>query len=116
MGRVRAEFMPSSSLAITPLSWIGLTLALCTTAYACLSLWAWYRCERLRKHPRADVNERASQAVSILKPLHGAEPGLFENLESFCLQDYSGPVQIVFGVHDEADPATKAVKVASATG
>jgi ceramide glucosyltransferase len=43
--------------------------------------------------------------VTILKPLHGAEPGLFENLVSFCTQDYAGPVQIVFGVQDPRDDA-----------
>ena len=53
---------------------------------------------------------KAPTAVTILKPLHGAEPGLFENLESFCLQDYAAPVQIVFGVHDEHDPAIRAVR------
>ena len=50
------------------------------------------------------------EPVTILKPLHGAEPGLFENLESFCLQDHGAPVQIVFGVHDESDPATFVVQ------
>jgi len=50
------------------------------------------------------------QAVTILKPLHGEEPGLFENLESFCRQDYGAKMQIVFGVHDEADPAIHVVR------
>ena len=36
--------------------------------------------------------------MTILKPLHGDEAGLYENLASFCEQDYRGPVQIVFGV------------------
>jgi len=52
--------------------------------------------------------------VTILKPLYRCEPGLFENLESFCWQDYRGPVQIVFGVHDEADPAIVVVKALQA--
>src|SRR3954469_9936100 len=47
--------------------------------------------------------------VTILKPLHGDEPGLFANLASFCSQDYAGPVQIVFGVQAPADPAAAAV-------
>jgi ceramide glucosyltransferase len=48
-------------------------------------------------------------SVTILKPLHGAEPGLFANLASFCVQDYPGPVQIVFGVKDRADAAVDVV-------
>ena len=48
-------------------------------------------------------------SVTILKPLHGAEPGLFANLASFCVQDYPGHVQIVFGVEDGADPAIDVV-------
>jgi ceramide glucosyltransferase len=43
--------------------------------------------------------------VTILKPLHGEEPGLEDNLLSFCTQDYAGPVQVVFGVQDPRDPA-----------
>ena len=54
------------------------------------------------------------EAVTILKPLHGDEPGLFENLEGFCRQDYAAPLQIVFGVHDEADPATQVVRALQA--
>jgi ceramide glucosyltransferase len=42
--------------------------------------------------------------VSILKPLHGAEPGLYENLRSFVEQDYP-TVQVVLGVGDRKDTA-----------
>jgi ceramide glucosyltransferase len=43
-------------------------------------------------------------AVSLLVPLHGAEPGLEENLRAFALQDY--PVyQLVLGVARADDPA-----------
>jgi ceramide glucosyltransferase len=54
---------------------------------------------------------RASMpGVTILKPLHGAEPGLFENLLSFCTQNYPGPVQIVLGVQDPRDDAIAVVE------
>ena len=43
-------------------------------------------------------------AVSVLKPLYGAEPGLYENLLSFVDQDYP-TVQIVFGVRSSDDGA-----------
>ena len=55
------------------------------------------------------VDERFP-GVSILKPLRGAEPGLYDNLASFCDQDYPGPVQIVFGVQDPRDPAVVVVE------
>ena len=48
--------------------------------------------------------------VTILKPLYLNEPGLPDNLESFFVQDYPGPIQIVFGVHDEKDPAAEVVR------
>jgi ceramide glucosyltransferase len=42
--------------------------------------------------------------ITILKPLCGAEPGLYQALRSFCEQDYP-EYQIVFGMRDQADPA-----------
>jgi ceramide glucosyltransferase len=48
--------------------------------------------------------------LTILKPLHGDETGLYENLASFCEQDYSGAVQIVFGVENPNDPAIAVVE------
>jgi ceramide glucosyltransferase len=52
--------------------------------------------------------------VTILKPLYLGEPGLSDNLESFFAQDYPGAVQIVFGVHDETDPAAEIVRALQA--
>jgi ceramide glucosyltransferase len=48
-------------------------------------------------------------AISILKPLHGAEPGLYENLRSFVEQDYPAR-QIVLGVTDSQDGAIEAAQ------
>jgi ceramide glucosyltransferase len=47
--------------------------------------------------------------VAILKPLHGAEPRLEENLESFFLQDYPA-FEIVFGCRTAEDPALAVVE------
>jgi ceramide glucosyltransferase len=47
--------------------------------------------------------------VSALKPLHGDEPGLYENLRSFAEQDY--PVlQFVLGVNDPEDGSVRAAR------
>ena len=48
--------------------------------------------------------------VTILKPLHGAEPGLFKNLASFCTQNYPGAVQIILGLQDPGDDAIAVVE------
>ena len=47
--------------------------------------------------------------VTILKPLRGVEPGLYDDLASFCDQSYPGPVQILFGLEDAADAAIAVV-------
>jgi ceramide glucosyltransferase len=62
----------------------------------------------LRLYARRRVpGSRHYPSVTILKPLYGAEPGLFDNLASFCRQDYPAPVEILFGVADPDDPAAE---------
>ena len=46
-------------------------------------------------------------AVTILKPVCGLDAELYDNLVSFCTQDYGAPVQIVIGAHRESDPAVE---------
>jgi ceramide glucosyltransferase len=55
-----------------------------------------------------------SPDVTILKPLHLGEPDLSRNLETFFAQAYAGKVQIVFGVHDQSDPAVGVVRALQA--
>jgi ceramide glucosyltransferase len=54
---------------------------------------------------RMEPHPAATPGVTILKPLHGDEPGLFDNLASFCDQSYQGSVQMVCGVRDPKDGA-----------
>ncbi len=83
----------------------GLTLLSVASLYAVLAVVAMIRRRFEPRHvPRAD-----GPSVTVLKPLCGAEPGLYANLRSFCVQDYS-QFQIVFGVRDSADPALAVVE------
>lgn len=47
--------------------------------------------------------------VSILKPLKGIDDNLFDNLESFCMQDYP-EFEIIFSLQDRNDLAYKVAR------
>ncbi len=84
---------------------IGFASLAVAASYAVISLLAvlvWNR-------PRAALNSLRLPPVTVLKPLCGAEPGLYANLRTFCEQNYP-EYQIVFGVRDLADPALAVVE------
>jgi len=51
----------------------------------------------------------ATPPISILKPLKGTDPEIYECLRSHCLQDYP-EYEIIFGASDPNDPAIATVK------
>ncbi|MGI4876271.1 MAG: bacteriohopanetetrol glucosamine biosynthesis glycosyltransferase HpnI [Janthinobacterium lividum] len=57
-----------------------------------------------------EPSDRSAVPVTILKPLHGDEPRLRENLASFLAQDYAGVVQLICGVQSTVDPAIAVVE------
>lgn len=59
--------------------------------------------------PREDPRVNELPPVSILKPLKGEDPEIFESFRSHCLQDYP-QYEIIFGVSDANDPAVHAVE------
>ena len=63
-----------------------------------------------RYAPKSEPAAAALPAMTVLKPLHGAEPHLEDNLATFFTQDYKEPFQLVFGIQDEADPAIAVVE------
>ena len=48
--------------------------------------------------------------VTLLKPLHGDEPGLRASLETFLRQDYGGRIAMRLGLQDAKDPALAATR------
>ncbi len=61
---------------------------------------------RFRKRRlRAEAKPRLSELppISVLKPLHGAEPGLEENLRGFFRQSYAGGYELLFCARHEDD-------------
>jgi len=48
--------------------------------------------------------------VSILKPVKGFDPGMYEAFRSHCLQQYAGECELLFGAGSEDDPAVEAVR------
>jgi ceramide glucosyltransferase len=85
--------------------------ALLMVAAACGCLYMVVATVVIARAARPVSGQGASApSVTILKPLHGDEPGLFENLASFCEQDYAGAVQIVLGVSSAGDAAVAVVE------
>jgi ceramide glucosyltransferase len=76
------------------------------TAYYALCLWGAARFLNEAHHvPPEDY----TPPVSILKPLKGADPEIYEAFRSHCLQNYP-QYELVFGVADLSDPAAEAVR------
>jgi ceramide glucosyltransferase len=76
---------------------LGLFGTLTSTVYLIMVLSAVLRFRRRRK-----IATGITPPLSLLKPLHGAEPGLYEYLESFFHQDYAD-YEIIFCARHEDD-------------
>src|SRR5438094_6016974 len=80
---------------------------LSSTVYLLLGLIA---ARRFRRELRSEARPLTDLPfVSVLKPLHGMEPMLEHNLESFFRQDYP-KFEIVFGARHKDDPALQIVE------
>ena len=73
--------------------------------YFMAALWSARSFVR-RRAPTTDF----APGVSILKPLKGFDPGMYEAFASHCRQQYAGEYEILFGVSSLDDPAVAAVE------
>lgn len=88
---------------------LGVVFTLLGFAGAVYALASVLLLEHFVRLPGADAASEYP-AVTILKPLHGSDASLETSLESFFLQDYPAPIQIVFGVDDRQDAAVAVVE------
>src|SRR5205807_8373446 len=89
---------------------VGILGCLSSSVYYLLCLWSAVSFLRGRK--AADRSVRPTQSlppVSILKPLKGTDPDIYESFRTHCLQDYP-EYEIIFGVSDPEDPAVASVR------
>ena len=77
--------------------------------YYSLCLWSAASFLRNRKVLRGSLRDETAPGISILKPLKGVDPDIYESFRSHCLQDYP-EYQIIFGVSDAEDPAVPSVR------
>jgi ceramide glucosyltransferase len=87
----------------------GILGCLSSSIYYLICLWSAAVFLRERK---ADKSVRPTQTlppVSLLKPLKGTDPDIYESFRSHCLQDYL-EYEIIFGVNDPDDPAVASVQ------
>src|SRR6202795_2468639 len=82
---------------------------LSSSIYYLLCLWSAAKFLREREAGEGTRAPHALPPVSILKPLKGTDPKMYEGFRSHCLQDYP-EYEIIFGVSDPNDPAIESVK------
>jgi len=77
--------------------------------YYLLCLWGAASFLRNARRHTGAIRSDNLPGISILKPLKGVDPEIYESFRSHCLQDYP-QYQIVFGVSDPEDPAVPSVR------
>ena len=88
---------------VSPFQLAGLVLGLSALAYLMLvlrSIWNY--------HEQAPRMRDWRPPVSILKPIYGTEPHLYDCLRSFCEQDWPC-YEVIFSAHSPEDPAVAVV-------
>ncbi|MET1047510.1 MAG: bacteriohopanetetrol glucosamine biosynthesis glycosyltransferase HpnI, partial [Hyphomicrobium sp.] len=97
--------MPLPLLLLNPFVIAGVLLGLAALAYLVLALYFTWR---FREGP-VSAPDGYRPPVSVLKPVHGAQPFLYECLRTFCDQDWP-QYEVIFGAHSDNDPAVAVVK------
>jgi ceramide glucosyltransferase len=90
------------------LQFVAVVGSVSSSIYYLICLWSTATFLRGRKAAKSVRPPQPLPSVSILKPLKGTDPDIYESFRSHCLQDYPD-YEIIFGVSDPGDPAVASV-------
>jgi ceramide glucosyltransferase len=79
-----------------------------SSVYYLLCLWSAAKFLRARK-PAVERGGSFLPPISVLKPLKGMDPEMYESFRSQCLQDYPFH-EVIFGVSDSNDPVIEVIQ------
>jgi ceramide glucosyltransferase len=85
------------------------SLAILTAVSFALTVWRWIASLRFPLHRRM-VPPASLPGLTLLKPLKGCDAETKNCLRSWFLQQYPGPVQILFGAASTEDPVCAVVR------
>jgi ceramide glucosyltransferase len=98
----------TTRVALQAVAALGTIASLCFYFLSALGVVS-YLSDRRKKSGQASVPDGQLPPVSILKPLKGVDPEIWDSFCSHCEQDYP-EFQIIFGVSDPDDPAIELVR------
>jgi ceramide glucosyltransferase len=86
---------------------ISTLVCLGSIAYCCMCIWLGFRFAA--ESSTAAASDAAHPPVSILKPIKGADPEMYDALRSHCRLDYPD-YEILFGITDTGDAAVPLIE------
>ncbi len=105
-----AEFVSLALRSTVLVAWVG---SVTSTIYCGLVVTAAVRFARRRRLAKEQAPEFAPP-ISVLKPLHGAEPGLERSLRGYFEQQYGGEYELLFCARREDDAGLQIARALAA--
>ena len=93
----------------TVLGWLAIVVAALGVVYSTAAALVFRR-----YFAAATPASARHEAITLVKPLYGDEPRLYDNLASFLAQDHAGPIQLLCGIQRHDDPAIAVVEALKA--
>ncbi len=101
------------NVVVRILFWVAAVGSVTSTIYCGMVVVAAARFGLRRRRDQA-VAAEFLPSVSMLKPLHGTEPGMERNLETFFEQDYPAPFELLFCARQDTDEGLQLARLVGA--